>query len=340
MRIGFMMHSVLDDEGWDYGFLATSMQELSRLVSDLKSRGFRFVLARDWSAATGKSVCLSFDDGYLDNWTILFPWMKENKVPFTIFVNKDFVELEGLARPFGSRSPGYLNVNEIKAMSDSGFVDIQSHSCTHTWYPTGTKIVDIYSSELKGKYPWIQWNENPGNKPFWLTHTERSLDGTPVFENDRSLRARRFLFDEEQLCEFKLRVVRDRLDVPSATDLLAHNFPNIGRLETVLEQEARYLEEIGGNIDFLESVVGYRSDVLCWPGGAYNEISTDVAKRLGLVTTTRRGFGHESMYMHRISPTNHYGRDKWPWTNQGLMLGYYLARYRFKGVLYKMGVGN
>ncbi len=337
MRIGFMLHSVLDGNSWDYAFLATPMKDLARLVDDLKARGYTFVMAREWGRLKkGKFASITFDDGYLDNWTILFPWMRDHGVPFSVFINRDFVENSTEVRPFGARLPGYLNTAEVRAMADSGVVDFQSHSCTHTWYPISGRVVDIYNSGMKGKYPWIQWNGEPSKKSEWLTYTSDRYEGYPVFENDRSLRAVRYLIPDEAAAEYNKLVSEARMCVAEANELFQSRFASLGRCETDDEARERYMDEIVGNGDFIFKLTGVKPTILCWPGGAYNKISHEVSDSLGLITTSRVGFGVEDRFMHRISPTNHYGKDRWPWRDQALTLSYYLARYRINALFYRL----
>lgn len=336
MRIGFMLHSVLSGVIWDYSFLATSMEELSHFINNLKGRGYKFIFANEWATAQDDVVSISFDDGYLDNWTILFPWMAENKIKFSVFVNREFVENSSSLRPFGWQLPGYLNIGEIREMALSGWVDIQSHSCTHTWYPTGPRVVDIYHSSMKHKYPWVQWNNDVSRKPYWLAETNTLLDGIPVFENDRSLRAVRFLVGSDVLTEFREKVCFTKLSALAASTLFEESYSVFGRYETYDEQKRRYYEEIVVNMDFIEGITGLRPNVLCWPGGAYNALSESVAKSLQLVTTTGRGYGVEDGFLHRISPSNPYAKDRWPWRDQALTLNYYLARFQVKGLVYRL----
>lgn len=332
-----MLHSVLNDGSWDYAFLATPMADLARLVADLRGRGYSFVKASEWpTLGKGNFASISFDDGYLDNWTILFPWMRDNKVPFTVFINRDFVVDDNVCRPFGLRIPGYLNTQEVRSMADSGIVDFQSHSCTHTWYPTSGNVIDIYDSKKKPTYPWMQWNSNVSRKHEWLTYTTNELNGYPVFENDRSLRAIRFLLPLDAITDFNLRVAREKLTVAKANELFQEKFATYGKMETVEQALERYSEEISGNGDFIEALTGRRPSILCWPGGAYNEYSLKLAESLGLITTSKIGYGAENRFLHRISPTNHYGKDRWPWKDQALTLSYYLTRYRFNNFAYRM----
>jgi peptidoglycan/xylan/chitin deacetylase (PgdA/CDA1 family) len=66
-----------------------------------------------------KSVVLTFDDGYIDNYTNVFPILKEFNMNATIFVISTY--LDGVF---------YMTPNQVKEMSDYG-IDIESHTVTH-----------------------------------------------------------------------------------------------------------------------------------------------------------------------------------------------------------------
>jgi len=66
-----------------------------------------------------KSVVLTFDDGYIDNYTNAFPILKEFKMNATIFIISTYLD-----------GGTYLSPNQVKEMSDYG-IDIESHTVTH-----------------------------------------------------------------------------------------------------------------------------------------------------------------------------------------------------------------
>ncbi|WP_181388385.1 polysaccharide deacetylase family protein [Vibrio albus] len=68
-----------------------------------------------------KSVVLTIDDGYKSVYTTAYPLFKAFNVPATLFVYTDFI-----GATLG------LRWDELKEMQQSGFVDIQSHSKSHT----------------------------------------------------------------------------------------------------------------------------------------------------------------------------------------------------------------
>lgn len=80
-----------------------------------------------------KSILITFDDGYLDNYTYAFPILKELDMKATIFVIGDYTDTNGF----------YLTSPQIKEMSDFG-IDIESHTATHVHLNTLS-----YTDQLK-----------------------------------------------------------------------------------------------------------------------------------------------------------------------------------------------
>ena len=67
-----------------------------------------------------KAVVLTFDDGYVDNYSEALPILRELGFKATIFVITDVVD----------KSPGYMKLEQLKEMQASG-MDIQSHTVYH-----------------------------------------------------------------------------------------------------------------------------------------------------------------------------------------------------------------
>ncbi|HCW52991.1 MAG TPA: polysaccharide deacetylase [Clostridium sp.] len=67
-----------------------------------------------------KSVLLTFDDGYEDNYTNAFPILKEFNMNATIFVIPGYLD-----------GGVYLSRDQVKEMSSSGLIDIESHTYSH-----------------------------------------------------------------------------------------------------------------------------------------------------------------------------------------------------------------
>lgn len=91
----------------DNGYHPITMQELS----DYVTKG---------AALPEKPVCITFDDGYEDNYTIVYPLMKEMGFPWTIFV---------IAGQVGQ--PNRVTWDQLSEMADSQAVTIANHTVTH-----------------------------------------------------------------------------------------------------------------------------------------------------------------------------------------------------------------
>ena len=66
-----------------------------------------------------KSILITFDDGYMDNYNNAFPILKELKINATIFVITS-----------GTDDGYYMSSKQLKEMSDYG-IDIESHTVSH-----------------------------------------------------------------------------------------------------------------------------------------------------------------------------------------------------------------
>ncbi|MEQ8174711.1 MAG: polysaccharide deacetylase family protein [Syntrophomonadaceae bacterium] len=82
------------------------------------------------------TVVITFDDGYRSNYLLAFPIIKQYKVPVTIFVVGDYIE-KGQVADYPA-----LRWSDMKEMTDSGLVDIQSHT-----YALHEMITDVSGNQ-------------------------------------------------------------------------------------------------------------------------------------------------------------------------------------------------
>ncbi len=75
--------------------------------------------------APPKTLAITFDDGYYNNYQYAYPVLKKYNIPATIFVIVDKIG-----------EPGYVGWKELKEMSDSGVITIGSHTVSHKWLPS------------------------------------------------------------------------------------------------------------------------------------------------------------------------------------------------------------
>lgn len=68
-----------------------------------------------------KPVLLTFDDGHLDNYEILFPILKKRNAKALIFLVTDYI----------GQKPGYMTWEQAKEMRQSSLVEFGSHTLSH-----------------------------------------------------------------------------------------------------------------------------------------------------------------------------------------------------------------
>ncbi len=78
-----------------------------------------------------KKILLTIDDGFKSFFNEAWPYLKENKIPFILFISTE---------PVGKN--GYMNWNEIKEIEKSEFGYIGHHSHTHEY------LIDMKNSEF------------------------------------------------------------------------------------------------------------------------------------------------------------------------------------------------
>lgn len=122
-----MYHKVSADGTKD--FLTVSSDDLREQFSYLQQNNYHAILLSDLVAYVlnkrelpTKPVLITFDDGYRDNWTVMYPLLKEYGMKAVIFLVASFINTND-----------YLRVEDIHAM-DPGIVEFGLHSYDHKSY--------------------------------------------------------------------------------------------------------------------------------------------------------------------------------------------------------------
>lgn len=100
-------------------------------LNTLKNKGYAFYFVKDIPdifngsmRLSDKSVVLTFDDGYEDFYTDVFPIIKKYNVKVTIYVVYNFIG-----------KPNYMSKTQIQEVINSGLVELGSHSMNHLNLP-------------------------------------------------------------------------------------------------------------------------------------------------------------------------------------------------------------
>jgi len=117
-----MYHAIAETPTTELTNLFVRPSDLEAQLKYIAENGFQCITFEDLDniGAFPRPVMLTFDDGYEDNYTILFPLLKEYNLKATIFVVTGSLY-----------SSNKLSAQEIAEMSASGLVSIQSHTKSH-----------------------------------------------------------------------------------------------------------------------------------------------------------------------------------------------------------------
>ncbi|HJD43462.1 MAG TPA: polysaccharide deacetylase family protein [Candidatus Paenalcaligenes intestinipullorum] len=157
-RLPIMMYHHVTPNG---GMINSTPQNFESQLQWLKNNGWQSVTTQQveeflaGQPIPAKSVLLTFDDGYLDNWVYAYPllkkygftavcflvtsWIQDGELrPNTLNVTTDFLpecpehhECERLIEA-GRSDDVVLRWNEIQAMRETGVFEFHSHTHTHT----------------------------------------------------------------------------------------------------------------------------------------------------------------------------------------------------------------
>ncbi|MBZ9686293.1 polysaccharide deacetylase family protein [Clostridium estertheticum] len=91
----------------DYGYTTITLEQLSKFIIENKP-------------IPEKSVVITFDDGYVDNYQYAYPILKAFNLKATVFVIPKTID----------KRKGYMTSNQLKELQSNG-IDIQSHTLDH-----------------------------------------------------------------------------------------------------------------------------------------------------------------------------------------------------------------
>ena len=108
---------------------------LRQTIEDYRRQGYRFVSIDEVCDIIGKGrtdqpfVCLTFDDGYSDNFTIAYPILKRLNVPFAIYVTTGYID--GTAKMWWYDETNVMNWEQLKKLSIDPLCTIGAHTISH-----------------------------------------------------------------------------------------------------------------------------------------------------------------------------------------------------------------
>jgi len=300
---------------WVRNFLTL---ELEYFEAQLKifSEYFKVISLYDyWEILNGRrqhiknSIVITFDDGYLDNWLWAFPLLKKYNFPATIFVSPEFVDANAGARPIKRdfnpnrtncnelETGGYLSWEEMKIMENSGLIDIQSHTLTHTKYFVSDIIIGFHHPGDDCLYP--VGNLFPDWKPFSISNSkfEKLIPyGYPFFEEKSAITANRVWINDNfnnEIIEALRKYDFNKYDFNTVNNSIQSIYSDykkrnliIIKTESAKEYKERIANEIFMSRYLIDKNLKKETKFICWPHGDSNEFAHRKAIESGYLAST------------------------------------------------------
>lgn len=312
-------HSISDDtQPFPWPYIRLPIATFRRIIQLLHNKGYQTISLSDVALhmkgekkLDAKSIALTFDDGYLDNWIVVYPLLKKYGFSGTIFVPTDFIDyntkirptLEDLEKkiiaPEDMEWEGYLSVQELKRMDSEGILHIESHTVSHTWLYKNDQIREFLSPGNKMMI-WNFWNMFPEYKyagQKYFPQKKDELLGNPTFDFSRAHLVEKAFFPDKKISKELNTAVRTA-DNPNKRpgNLLpsilknhhlnpSGSFP--GHWESTHESQKRLNMEFAGSKIILEKILNREINHLCWPGDIFTEkLLSKVIQDYGYQTVT------------------------------------------------------
>lgn len=166
INVPVLMYHAVSDDLWGIDELFVSPSSMEEQLKYLTENGYDAIWFEDLAHLEDydKPVILTFDDGYDDNYIELLPLLQKYNVKATVFVI--------------GNAPGVIphkaTPEQVREMSDSGLISIQSHGYTHDdmdAMDADTTDYELSESQkaitrITGKVPYVlcyptgKYNEN------------------------------------------------------------------------------------------------------------------------------------------------------------------------------------
>ena len=111
---------------------------LEQKILEYKSKGYSFISIDNLTTLntkhstlnTKKWVCITFDDGYRDNYTLAYPLLKRLNVPFTVYVTTGFIDNQLPMWWYPGQRLG-ISKEELLALDADPLCTIGAHTVSH-----------------------------------------------------------------------------------------------------------------------------------------------------------------------------------------------------------------
>jgi hypothetical protein len=310
-----VFHSISNDGNWirDPSIVVT-VKTFSAQLKWLSKFGYTGIFFDDLykirktkNCRAGKKIAIAFDDGYLDNWVGAFHVLEKYHMKATVFVSTDWIDTCETPRlrmphanPLELNWKGYLGPAEIKALQQSGLVDVQSHGTSHDHVFVSDQVIGFVNPHNIPHTLFCRLN--PDVKPEWFKHEVALPPGYPLFPFGEALSDRIFYPDPRLITLLVDAAGRpgffDQSDWAQRLHSIVRQFQEtnqkIGTTEPQTHAEKRWKNELVQSREILERLTGKPVRHLVWPRDKSNAVVEKTALKSGYLSTTRSSGHHNN----------------------------------------------
>lgn len=245
-----------------------------------------------------RSVVLTFDDGYYDNYKIVFPLLKKYNLKAIYFVNTLFIGeqydrsatvieradpvnaklIDNYFRSLPTHSDQYLSWEEMREMEQSGLVDIQCHSHRHGMVFSNLNFKNVVQPSFisAGDYFVHDGNVKAGF-PLFKMRGELTQAGLQIDEEGKELFNEHYTALEKST--FSKKAKRKKLQEFFTKDFIQHHIHTFSQEQF----KDRVEKEISENRDQISKHLG-KNNILgfAWPYGHQSVVSLPWMKAMGI----------------------------------------------------------
>jgi peptidoglycan/xylan/chitin deacetylase (PgdA/CDA1 family) len=282
-----------------FHFHEATVASLEPKFAYLADNGYRTVdsdevaaLVRDGRAPDARSVMLAFDDAWASLWLVVGPLLKRFGLRAVTYAIPGRIADAPSVRPTLDVGPvdaqaadrsanPFVTWPELYTLSQTGLVDVQSHTCSHSMMFTGDVVIGRVDARLALEPVLNRPRVDNGGAPEFLT-----LDriGYPLFQRrSRMSDALRFFPDVESCAKLESASEGGQM-LPFAGKIR-------GTWEAPDQQIAAIEDELVKGRDELQQRLGNRVRHVCLPWGVSGRLTRGALERTGFVTAFANRMG-------------------------------------------------
>jgi hypothetical protein len=231
-------------------------------------------LAREGRHPGPRTVMLAFDDAWASLWQIAAPFLRQYGMRAVAYaIPARIAEAAGTRTTTEHAGPLFVTWPELRELSSSGFVDVQSHTWSHSMIFCGDRIVDRVTPAWAAEPILNRPRVDRGSS---LEFLSPDRPGYPLFDRRSRMADGLRFFPDPDACN---DIASDTANGERAG---ARVIP--GRWETLDEQVKAIEEELTAGREILEQRLATRVRHICLPWGVSGAITRSALERTGYIS--------------------------------------------------------